>query len=299
VARFLVTRAALLSVRLDRSAREEAGRITLDMLEANEVEEDVRAQEFDRLTIAFAEHPAESVRKLRRSEEGIGWLIEEWRSARRDLVDANAFRWKAETGVRLMAQDADQAARGSRLRALSMAICGNFCRLEPTDWPDLEPLERRAAAKAEILGLIEGEIAGLEKARENLDPKRIAQARAGAAARAIFNPDKEATLARKYEAAAERGFFQTLKKIEAINATAAEAAEVEVEATSKEDETCEELASSLPAPVDRVGRFEMPEARDHQDPVGKRSVVGGPRSERKTDDGLRGGRPPQPRRGDR
>ncbi len=70
VARFLARRAAMLSVRLDRSAREEAARITLNMLEAHEVEEDIRASKFEELIAKFADHPAESARKLHRAEEG-------------------------------------------------------------------------------------------------------------------------------------------------------------------------------------------------------------------------------------
>ena len=43
---------------------------------------------------------------------------------------------------------------------------------------------------------------------------------ASAGRRALFDPSREATLARKYEAAAERGFFRTLKEIREIKAEA-------------------------------------------------------------------------------
>ena len=50
-------------------------------------------------------------------------------------------------------------------------------------------------------------------APEGADEATVAQLRAEAKARAMFDPSKEATLARKYEAAAERGFFRALKEL--------------------------------------------------------------------------------------
>ncbi len=268
VALFLTRRAALLSVRLDRSAREEASRITRDMLLADDAEEDARVLEFERLTSGFADHPAESVRKLRRSEEGIDWLLDARRSARRDLLERDGMRWKIETMIRLSGLE-EGSVRGRRLKALNLAMHGGFQWLEASDWPDLPPLERKAVAKAEILTLIDREIAGLEEAHKGLDRDRIAQVRAGAAERAIFNADRDSTLARKYEANAERGFFRTLKKIEEINASVAEeeSTKVEVEESPEEEETCGEMASSLPAEKGRESRFEMPPVSSRQEAV--------------------------------
>jgi hypothetical protein len=50
-------------------------------------------------------------------------------------------------------------------------------------------------------------------APEGVDQATAVQLRAEAVARAMFDPSKEATLARKYEAAAERGFFRALKEL--------------------------------------------------------------------------------------
>jgi hypothetical protein len=50
-------------------------------------------------------------------------------------------------------------------------------------------------------------------APEGLDEAAIDRLRAEAGARAMFDPSREATLARKYEAAAERGFFRALKEL--------------------------------------------------------------------------------------
>jgi hypothetical protein len=50
-------------------------------------------------------------------------------------------------------------------------------------------------------------------APEGLDSETVDRLRAEAGALAMFDPSKEATLARKYEAAAERGFFRALKEL--------------------------------------------------------------------------------------
>jgi hypothetical protein len=48
---------------------------------------------------------------------------------------------------------------------------------------------------------------------EGVDEAEAAQLRAEAGKRALFDPSKEATLARKYEASAERGFLRALKEL--------------------------------------------------------------------------------------
>ena len=51
------------------------------------------------------------------------------------------------------------------------------------------------------------------EAPEGVDPDEAERLRAEAGRRAKFDPSKEACLARKYEAAAERGFFRALKEL--------------------------------------------------------------------------------------
>jgi hypothetical protein len=50
-------------------------------------------------------------------------------------------------------------------------------------------------------------------APEDADPATTQQLKAEAKARAMFDPSREANLARKYEAAAERGFYRALKEL--------------------------------------------------------------------------------------
>ena len=63
--------------------------------------------------------------------------------------------------------------------------------------------------------------------------------------RAMFDPSKEATLARRYEAAAERGFFRALKEFRQLNKEAkGPDVKAEIEATRKQ---MGQLASFFPA----------------------------------------------------
>ena len=64
---------------------------------------------------------------------------------------------------------------------------------------------RRAWAKAALIEFIDAEIEALQAHRETLDFEMIELDRAEAGGRALFDPCKEATLARRYEAEA-RGF---------------------------------------------------------------------------------------------
>jgi hypothetical protein len=251
VAGFLAVRVAVLSVRMDRCVRQEAAKITGDMTRAEAEEAEERAGELAFFTALIEKEPAEAVRNLERSGEGIDWLIRSWRGMLTDLLDVNSPRFLAEKAQRLSGRK-PEAARDPRLTALAQAILGNFRCLRGDDWPDLPDLERREAVRGELRVFIEGQIARLEEVRAALDHEAIARDRAGAEARAIFDPSKEATLARKYEAAAERGFFKALKEIERINAQVESAEEVAANIESVED--CGDLASFLPDEEGEVPR---------------------------------------------
>ena len=294
VARFLARRAALLSVRMDRSAREEAAQVRRDMLEADAVEEDQRAEEVDALAALLPHNPAEAVRKLRRTPEGIARLVDEWHRLGDALTDRDAARWAPEPAQRLRGE-APRDARACRIAALSAALRGWFGWLEPTDWPELPPSERRRAAIQALVDLIDGEVAALEAARAALDPAAIARLRLDAPARALFNPSRDACLARRYEAAAERHFYRALDRIEAINASAE--ATAGVGETNDDGEICGELASSC---IEEAADVECPERILHPErlaPDGRRSAAGGRWSGRSRATISAGGKRPSP--GDR
>jgi len=67
------------------------------------------------------------------------------------------------------------------------------------------------------------------KAPEGADAEEAARLRAEAGRRAMFDPSKEACLARKYEAAAERGFFRALADLRRLKKESSRAPASEME----------------------------------------------------------------------
>ncbi len=246
VALGLVHRAALLAVRMERSARHEAATLARAMLEAEGAEADERADELERLIKLIVTDPASATRRLRRIPEGIDWMIGRWQSLKAVLIGKSRQKWDPGHGERAAELLGGKGRYNgeSRLIALSQATLGLFQLLGESDWPGLADGERREAARAELGRLIDAEVVRLEGVREGLDHQAIARDRAGAMARALFSTSDEAILARKYEAAAERGFYRALKEIEHINGRTDEAEEVA--ATPSDEEKSGELASPLP-----------------------------------------------------
>ena len=77
-------------------------------------------------------------------------------------------------------------------------------------------VEQEAASLSERVRRAEDEFV----APEGGDAEEAKRLRAEAGRRAMFDPSKEATLARKYEAAAERGFFRALKELRQLEGQA-------------------------------------------------------------------------------
>src|SRR5207249_2815778 len=105
-------------------------------------------------------------------------------------------------------------------------------------------------ARNAMAGLIDGEIDMLLAHRETLDVESIERDRAGAAARSAFDPSREAILARRYEAAAERAVYKALaefRRVEAEVAAVAPSTDPEVSG-SFGAEDAEEPEAPAPAP---------------------------------------------------
>ena len=75
-----------------------------------------------------------------------------------------------------------------------------------------------AWARARMLELIDERVEALERHAETIDLTPIELDRAEASERALFDPSKEATLARRYEAEAMRGFYKALKELRQVEA---------------------------------------------------------------------------------
>jgi len=218
--RCLVRRAAMLSVRLERCVVHEAAAISTGIRHAEADFDEAREAEVDRLIEAIGDEPAMSVRRLRRMPEGVDRMIAAWLELRADLGHGDGVRWSAEHEER--AENLEGRRPGgfgtSRVRVLSRAIRGDFGLLGTGEGPAGDAAARRQWARARMAEEIDAKVAGLRAHRATLDLGAVEADRGGAADRAIFDPSRGATLARRYEAAAERMMYRALREMKAVEA---------------------------------------------------------------------------------
>src|SRR3954465_8293422 len=108
----------------------------------------------------------------------------------------------AEVERRAVAFAEELNATGALGHALARRAALNSVRME-------RGADQQTAALSEHVRQVEAEFVP----PEGVDEAESARLRSEAVRRAMFDPSKEATLARKYEAAAERAFFRCLKEL--------------------------------------------------------------------------------------
>jgi hypothetical protein len=118
------------------------------------------------------------------------------------------------SGVVLLEGDAAEVARRTSIYADELGAMGEvgeaLARLAALNSVRLErAADQQAAALGRHVRQVEAEFV----APEGADEEEIEQLRAEAARIAMFDPSKEAVLARKYEGAAERSFYRALKQL--------------------------------------------------------------------------------------
>ena len=213
----LITTMATLSVRMERAAEHETAAVAHRVRHAADDHDDERHDRADALFQTLGDDPRTALRKLKRTPEGVERLVDAWSDLLADLaLDA----WTDEqlgqaanlTGMR------SRHARGTRLSALNRAIRGDFAALEAEDGAGLAPEPRQAWAKARLIDLIEAEVVALDRHYQTLDFETLAVDRDEAGRRALFDASKPATLARRYESEARRGFFKALKEFRQVEA---------------------------------------------------------------------------------
>jgi len=224
--RYLVDRLAELTVRVERCARNERAENEHHVDHAGAAFDEARLAEVDAAMSRIGHEPATFARKLRSMPEGVDRMIAELLDLREEL---NTGRWDNRHGERVAhltgARFLDVPV--NRVRALSEAISGDFEHLRPGEGEGLAHAERIDWARNAMADRIDLELERLLADREALDLAAIERDRAGAAERALFDPSKEATLARRYEAAAERGVFRALRELRQVEAEAEAATETE------------------------------------------------------------------------
>jgi hypothetical protein len=224
---YMVGRLAELTVRVERCSRNERAAIEYRATHARADFDEARIAEVDHTLAYIAKEPATYSRKLRSMPEGIDRMIALLLDLREEL---NTGRWDWHHGDKVAnltgARYMDLPV--SRVRALSEAIVGDFRYLNVGEGEGLSKPDRIDWARNAMADRIDEELQMLLDHRKTLDLEAIEEDRAGAADRALFDPSKEAILARRYEAAAEREVYRALRALEEFEAKAAVSPEPEV-----------------------------------------------------------------------
>jgi hypothetical protein len=216
----LVRQLATLSVRMERGAKQEFAAIASRVRHASENFDQDRGDRAESLFVSIVDDPRKHLELLRRSPEGVARLVKAWTELRLDLSRAGATAW-SPGHLEKMANLRGLAGNGlvgSWLEALTRATWGNLASLEDHERTGVDPQSRRPWARLALIERIDTEIAGLEAHLATLDLDLIEQDRAEAGDRALFDPSKEATLARRYESEARRCFFKSLNEFRQVEA---------------------------------------------------------------------------------
>ncbi len=220
--RDLARRAAYLSTRLARCERAEVA-ATAERVRDAAINFDHRQLDgVERLVQMLAGDPAGCVRRLRVTPAGVEWLIGNWTDLKLDLLDDEHDRWTHHHINRvdnLLGLHPDNF-RPTRVQALSSACRGEFRDLDAADGPGLGAEDRATWAFRELVRIIDAEVDALKTHLATMDTTTLAQNRAEADERALFDPSREATLARRFEAATERNLYRALRELRQVEAEA-------------------------------------------------------------------------------
>ncbi len=263
---YLAHQIALMTVRCQRAARQETAALAIKVRHAAEEFDEKRNGEADHLMGWIGNEPVSYRRKLMAMPEGVDRLIDALLGLRSELDREGQLFWDYNHMSKIEAyfgrRELDLPP--SRGYVLSKAIGGDYKRLDPQEIAHLSTdNEKRNWACDEMIVYIDAEVVRLRAHRETLDHEAIALDRAEAADRALFDPSKEATLARKYEAAATREFYRALREFREVEATG------ESEAIEPAESTEEAIRSgdSAPAPRPKIEPKPEPE-NDLSDSLG-------------------------------
>jgi hypothetical protein len=259
--KILVRDLATQSVRMERAGREESAAIAERVRHAVDAFDQDQHDRAGTLMLGLAEDPRGNLRKLRRTPEGVEALLDAWDELR-DALANGGWADRHQNRLENLGGRRAETWRCSPLGALAKAAGGDFSALGTLEGSHLDRDHRTAWAKGELLDKIDAEIAALEAHYESLDHDAFEQDRIEAPARALFDPSREACLARRYEAESRRGFYRALRELRK--------AEAEAAARPKPPEVSPPLGSfrEKPAPPPRDPRPTAPESRMVADEVG-------------------------------
>ncbi len=183
----LAQRAAVLSIRMQKSAEREMVAVAADVAEAMSRFDQELADDLARSVESFeGDDPRPAARELEQSPEGVAHLL----AASAKLLDA--IRRPDDPAKVKLAADRARLVLGLTVDDATSSL-----------------------SDAEAADRIEAEMARLRVLTDSMTdyPQAVAEARDEAGILAGFNPSPEATLARRYEAAAERGMYRAFRAI--------------------------------------------------------------------------------------
>jgi hypothetical protein len=217
---FFARRVASMTVRVERAVRLEAANLSDKVRHAAADFDASRVDAAAKLYDWIGSEPQANRRKLHETVEGVDRMIRAFRGLKDDLNRPTTVRWDwfhLEKVENLMGRRLGDLPI-SRAKALSEAIGGDFQHLEPSEGEGLDGFERQAWAREQMAELIDREIRRLEAHRTTFDLDEVDRARAESVDRVLFDASPEATLARKYEAAAERSLYRALGELRKLQA---------------------------------------------------------------------------------
>ena len=259
----LVQRIAMLSVRLDRCYRHEANALSARVDAARPARIAAREADAAELIRTLADAPITNARRLRSTPEGVDALIARWEELQADLDDPRGPRWTDDHVHRANALNGipPDSPIPTPYTAWTEALKGDFSLVPPVAFPpDLTDLECRQLALLKLVARVEADLAEIRAFRATMDTAGRDADLARAPKIALFDPSHDAILARKYEAAAERGLYKALDQLRQIQA----GEEIEV---IEDDEDAELLASFSP-----VDHPDLPTDPAVPSPYSRRSV---------------------------
>jgi len=242
----LIKRVAAMSVRTERCVRHESSMIADRVRTAPEDFDEARQARASQLFDDIALDPANHHRQLLTMPEGVDLLLEVMAELHFRLIQRASFPWTEAhaktfddcTGRRL------GSLAVSKTATLTEAILGRFDRLDPSKLADIAPEARSDWAAERMIDMVEQETNRLHAHRLRLDIEAIELSRAEASERALFDPGHEATLARKYEANAERAMYKALKDLREVQSNA----EAQSTNAPQPPQTREPIDQSTPQP---------------------------------------------------
>ena len=255
----LAEQISILSIRLIRCAVSETATLSENVRLAESRSLEARLSMVDELFEGLNTRPYTCARQLEQYPEGIDRLLDLYASVRTDLGHPTLQLFDGYHYQRLDAMEGRTPSDfpATRVKALSQAYLGNCVYLNESEAAidKMEQSERQAWAKAGLLAIIDERVMILMDRRAELEPQE-ARARTNLSKAAQVDLSPDAQLARKYESAARREMFRSIREFREVEAEARLSEEAEAsDVNDGPADDCDEVASDFLGPITHPRRL--------------------------------------------